>query len=150
MTTKEYLQQAYRLDKRINSHIREKEELMQMATSVSSPQWKEDVIQTSKSGDAPFLRTLEKMWELEEQITAEIDLYVDLKAQIHTVLNQVSNPDYLMVLRYRYIHNYCWERIGEELLAGRRTVIRWHDAAISQLKVPENPIVIDGSMGLRS
>lgn len=27
MTTKEYLQQAYRLDKRINSHIREKEEL---------------------------------------------------------------------------------------------------------------------------
>lgn len=54
MTTKEYLQQAYRLDKRINSHIREKEELMQMATSVSSPQWKEDVVQTSKSGDAPF------------------------------------------------------------------------------------------------
>lgn len=150
MTTKEYLQQAYRLDKRINSHIREKEELMQMATSVSSPQWKEDVVQTSKSGDAPFLRTLEKMWELEEQITAEIDLYVDLKAQIHTVLNQVSNPDYLMVFRYRYIHNYCWERIGEELLADRRTVIRWHDAAISQLKVPENPIVIDGSMGLRS
>ena len=137
MTTKEYLQQAYRLDKRINSHIREKEELMQMATSVSSPQWKEDVVQTSKSGDAPFLRTLEKMWELEEQITAEID-------------KQVSNPDYLMVLRYRYIHNYCWERIGEELLADRRTVIRWHDAAISQLKVPENPIVIDGSMGSRS
>ena len=62
-TTKEYLQQAYRLDKRINSHIREKEELMQMATSVSSTQWKEDVVQTSKSGDAPFLRTLEKMWE---------------------------------------------------------------------------------------
>ena len=79
MTTKEYLQQAYRLDKRINSHIREKEELMQMATSVSSPQWKEDVVQTSKSGDASFLRTLEKMWELEEQITAEIDLYVDLR-----------------------------------------------------------------------
>ena len=47
---------------------------MQMATSVSSTQWKEDVVQTSKSGDAPFLRTLEKMWELEEQITAEIDL----------------------------------------------------------------------------
>ena len=150
MTTKEYLQQAYRLDKRINSHIREKEELMQMATSVSSPQWKEDVVQTSKSEDAPFLRTLEKMWELEEQITAEIDLYVDQKAQIHTVLHQVSNPDHQMVLRYRYIHNYCWERIGEEVLADCRTVIRWHDGAISQLKVPENPIVIDGSMGLRS
>lgn len=33
MTTKEYLQQAYRLDKRINSHIKELEELKSMAAA---------------------------------------------------------------------------------------------------------------------
>lgn len=36
MTTKEYLQQAYRLDKRINSHIKELEELKSMAAAISS------------------------------------------------------------------------------------------------------------------
>ena len=142
MTTKEYLKQAYRLDQRINSHIREKEELMQMATSVSSPQWKEDVVQTSKTGDAPFMRTLEKMWELEEQITEEIDKLVDLKQQIHQVVSRVDNIDGQMVLRFRYIHNYTWEKIGIEMSADRATVIRWHDAAISKVKVPENAIII--------
>ena len=137
MTTKEYLQQAYRLDKRINSHIKELEELKSMAAAISSPQITSDKVQTTPSGDPPYVSALMRIWEMEEKINAEIDLYVDLKAQIHTVLKQVSDPDYLMVLRYRYIPNYCWEQIGEELLADRRTVIRWHDAAIKQLQVPE-------------
>ena len=142
MTTKEYLQQAYRLDKRINSHIKELGELKSMAAAISSPQITADKVQTTPSGDPPYVSALMRIWEMEEKINEEIDLYVDLKAQIHSVLKQVSNPDYLMVLRYRYIHNYCWEQIGEELLADRRTVIRWHDAAIKQLLVPENAIVI--------
>ena len=142
MRAKEYLQQAYRLDKRINSHIRELGDLKQMAQGISSPRLVADKVQTSPSGDSPYVSALMRIWEIEEKINAEVDLYVDLKAQIHSVLKQVSNPDYLMVLRYRYIHNYCWEQIGEELLADRRTVIRWHDAAIKQLLVPENAIVI--------
>ena len=95
MTTKEYLQQAYRLDKRINSHIKELEELKSMAAAISSPQITADKVQTTPSGDPPYVSALMRIWEMEEKINAEIDLYVDLKAQIHSVLKQVSNPDYL-------------------------------------------------------
>lgn len=142
MTVKEYLQQAYRLDKRINSHIKELEDLKLMAAGISSPKISADKVQTSPTSDAPYVSALEKIWEMEEKINAEIDQYVDLKDQIHTMLKQVTDPDQLMVLRYRYIHNYSWEQIGDELLAGRRTLIRWRDAAIEQLTLPENPIII--------
>lgn len=142
MTNKEYLSQAYRLDKRINSHIKELEELKSMAAAISSPAITEDRVQTSPGSDPPYVSALMRILEMEEKINAEIDLYVDLKAQIHTVLKQVTNPNYLMVLRYRYIHNFSWEKIGEELLAGRTTVIRWHDRAIRQLRIPKKPIII--------
>ena len=142
MTVKEYLQQAYRLDKRINSHIKELEDLKLMAAGISSPKISADKVQPSPTSDAPYVSALEKIWEMEEKINVEIDQYVDLKDQIHTMLKQVTDPDQLMVLRYRYIHNYSWEQIGDELLAGRRTLIRWRDAAIEQLTLPENPIII--------
>ena len=142
MTVKEYLQQAYRLDLRINSHILELEDLKHMEAGISSPKISADKVQTSPNSDAPYVSALERIWEMEEKINAEIDKYVDLKAQIHTMLRQVTDVNQQMVLRFRYIHNYSWEQIGDELIAGRRTVIRWRDEALEQLTLPENPIII--------
>ena len=63
MKVKEYLHQAYRLDKRIQSDIEEMESLREMATSVSSPSWDEKV-QTSQNADAKFVRCLERIMDL--------------------------------------------------------------------------------------
>ena len=82
------------------------------------------------------------MWELEQKINAEIDRLVDLKEQIRTVIDRVENPDEQMVLRYRYIHNWTWERIGNELHADARTVRRWHGKALLHVTLPENPLKI--------
>lgn len=67
MTAKEYLRQAYRLDQKINSDLEEVAALREMASSVSSPQLSERV-QTSRKGDAPFVRCLEKIIELEDKM----------------------------------------------------------------------------------
>ena len=55
MKAKEYLHQAYRLDKRIQSNIEEMERLRELSTSVSSPSWGER-IQTQRHTDALFVR----------------------------------------------------------------------------------------------
>ena len=47
-----------------------------------------------------------------------------------------------MVLRYRYVHNFTWEQIGDELNADKSTIRRWHGNALNHVVVPENPIVI--------
>lgn len=141
MTSKEYLRQAYRLDQRINSDIEEVGRLRSMASSVSSPSLGERV-QTSHNGDAPFVRSIEKIIELEHKIDQEIDLYVNLKDQIRTVIAKVEDPNEQLVLRYRYVHNYTWEQIGDRLYADRTTVYRWHSNALRHVSLPDDPIVI--------
>lgn len=141
MTAKEYLHQAYRLDHKINSDIEELGRLREMSGSISSPQFGERV-QTTRNLDAPFVKSLEKIFEMEQKINAEIDLYVDLKREIRTVIEKVENTDEQMVLRYRYIHNMTWEDIGDELHADKSTVRRWHGAALTHVVLPENPIKI--------
>ena len=141
MTNKEYLHQAYRLDHKINSDIEELRRLREMAGSISSPQWGERV-QSSRNTDAPFVRSIEKIIILEEKINKEIDTLVDLKEQMRDVIAGVENTDEQMVLRYRYIHNYTWEQIGDELNADKATVWRWHKTALSNVVLPEKPIII--------
>ena len=141
MTAKEYLRQAYRLDQKINSDLEEVAALREMASSVSSPQLSERV-QTSRKGDAPFVRCLEKIIELEDKINKEIDLLVELKKEIRAVITTVEDTDERMVLKYRYVHNYTWEQIGNELHADARTVRRWHGKALLHVVLPENPITV--------
>lgn len=141
MTPKEYLRQAYRLDQKINSDIAEAARLREMASSVGSPGLEEHY-NPNRPTEAPFARTLEKVWEMEQKINAEIDKLVDLKEQIRTVIDKVENPDEQMVLRYRYIHNYTWEQIGDALFADESTIRRWHGRALQHITVPENHITI--------
>lgn len=141
MTAKEYLKQAYRIDHRINSDIAELGRLREMSTSISSPNLGEKV-QASHCGDAPFMKCLERIYDLEARINDEIDLFVDLKNEIRSVIDTVPNTDERMVLRYRYIHNFTWEQIGDELSADSRTVRRWHGQALQHVVLPENPIKI--------
>jgi DNA-directed RNA polymerase specialized sigma subunit len=141
MTSKDYLRQAYRLDQRINSDIAEAARLREMSVSVSSPAFDERV-QTSRDADAPFVRCLEKIMALEEHINREIDLYVDLKEQIRTVIETVPNMDERMVLKYRYVHNMTWEQIADKLYESVSTIKRQHGSGLTHVKMPETPVVI--------
>ena len=141
MTAKEYLRQAYRLDHRIDSDITEMERLREMACSIGSPGFEEHY-DPNHATEAPFVRALEKVWKMEEKINGEIDRLVDLKAQIRGVIEAVTDPNERMVLRYRYIHNMTWERIGDELHAGETSVRRWHASALSHVVLPDDPIII--------
>lgn len=142
MTAKEYLHQAYRLDQRIKSDTMEAQNLREMAGSVSAIQYDKERIQTMRSTEAPFVRTLEKLWDLEEKIAGELETLSDLKKQIREVIEAVEDTDERMVLKYRYIHNLTWEQIGMELCADARTIRRWHGKALQHVSLPDNPIVI--------
>ena len=133
MTAKEYLRQAYRLDQKISSDLEEVASLREMSASVSSPQLTERV-QTSKNTDAPFVRALEKIIDLEEHINKEVELLMELKKEIRVVITTVEDTDERMVLKYRYVHNYTWEQIGNELHADARTVRRWHGKALQHIQ----------------
>ena len=141
MTAKEYFRHAYRLNQRINSDIAEVDQLRMMATNITSSALDEKV-KRSRNGDAPFVSAIERIDKLERKIDAEVDLFVNLKEEMRTVIGSVDNPNEQMVLRYRYIHNYTWDKIGIELNADSRTIRRWHGKALSHVTLPKNPVKI--------
>ena len=141
MTAKEYLKQAYRLDQRINDDIKEIPRLREMAQSISSITMG-DRAQSSKHGEAPFAKRIEKLIDLEKRIDAEIDLLVDLKAQTQRTIADVQDVNDRLVLDCRYIRGMTWEQIGEELHVDKATAWRWHERAIKHVVVPDNPIII--------
>lgn len=91
MKVKEYLGQAYRLDQRINSDIEELGKLREMSSSIASP-CLEERVQTSRNTDAPFVRSLMKIMELEDKINAEIDNLVELKSRYAVLLMGLPIP----------------------------------------------------------
>lgn len=145
MTVKEYLGQAYLLDQRIHSYSIECEELRLMAESISSPSFEEHY-NASRNTDAPYVHTVEKLWEMEEKILKEQSTLVKLKSQIRDVIAQVDKPEFQTVLRYRYIHNYTWPRIADLLKVDVVTVQRWHNKAISRIILPEDVINLKSAM----
>lgn len=141
MTAEEYLSQAHRLDQKINSDLKELADLRATAYSISSPGW-EERIRAAGPKEAPFVHNVEKILLLESKINREIDTFVDLKEQIRETINAVNDPDQQIVLRYRHLHGYTWEAIGDELHVDAKTAKRWYDTALETMVLPEKPICI--------
>lgn len=142
MEIKEYLSQSYRLNQRIESNLLEIERLKDMSLSVSAICYDREVVQTTRSTEAYFVKCLAKIDELRLEIDEEVKLMVELKKQIRDTIMNVENIDEKMVLVYRYIQNHTWEQIGEKLNADARTIRRWHGKAIKKVVLPEKPIKI--------
>lgn len=142
MNVKDYLKQGRLLDQKINFNLRRLQEMKDGICSISSPQFKADKVQTSPDGDAPFVKALMQVEDMQEHINQEIDLLVDLRRQIDETIRSVPSNEYQLVLLYRYLEGRTWESIGASLGVGKTTVKRWHQEALIRVRMPENPIMI--------
>ena len=135
MTAKEYLQQAYRLNELIDSDVHELERLRDLAGRINSPNFGERV-QSSRNLDAPFVKYLGDIMEMEEKIQKELCRLVVLKKQILAVLESVADREERLLLTYRYLNNESWEQIAEGLSVSMSTVHRIHASALRNFPVP--------------
>lgn len=137
MTAKEYLRQAYRLNERINSHIEEMENLRDLSGRIQGVGYGERIPSPNRQTDAPFVKVIEKIMDYEERINGEIDRLVNLKQEMEEAIEQMTNIDERLLLRYRYLDNHSWEDIGILLNASVRTVHRIHSAALQHFSIPK-------------
>ena len=137
MRVETYLSQGRLLDQRINYQLKKLGELKNAACSLPAVTIRKDKVQSSTDGDAPFVRALIRVEEMEEKIKREIDMLADLKEEIMGMIGQVDSEELQMVLIYRYLEGMTWEEIGDLIYADRTTVKRWHRKAIEQIVLPE-------------
>lgn len=115
MKAKEYLQQLQRLDTVINQKIKEVHDLRLQAQSGSGLDYSKERVQSSPSRDAPFVKPICRIIDLEAEINAEIDKFVDEKHKIINQIQGLKNSDYISLLFKRYVEFKSLEKICVEM-----------------------------------
>ena len=135
MTTKEYLNQARHLDALIHCRLREIDYWRDLSSSVSGSSFEEHH-NPNRPTEAPFVRCLEKIDEIQHSVEEKVAYLVCLKDEINKAIDKLDNRDEQLLLRYRYLDNCTWEEIAAMLNVSIRSVHRIHGMALQHFSVP--------------
>jgi len=137
---KAYLQQLPWMDHDINALLEQRQQYMDMATHITGTL---DSIRVSGSGpDSKLEQCVIKLVDLERDIDAEIDAFVDLTRLIKRIIAQIPDKRHRDILTWRYINRWDWQRIADAMAYDRIWVWRLHGDALQEFqkifeKMPE-------------
>jgi DNA-directed RNA polymerase specialized sigma subunit len=135
MTAKEYLNQAYWLDRRIDSKLEQLSALRDTATKTSAVMDGEVVSHTRNVHSLQDV--IAKIIDMQEEINGDIDALVDLKRDIMRTIREIEDPEAQTVLELRYLCFKRWEEISVIMNYSVRRVYQIHDEALEKIPVPE-------------
>jgi len=136
MTPKQYLQQAYLLDEKINSRLRELKRLRELSECVSALSYTSDKVQASRKKGSQVESNVIRIIELERTINDEIEQLLKLKEEIRTAINNVEDEREKLILRMRYLEYLSWETIADRLAYTKQRVHQLHGIALQRINPP--------------
>ena len=136
MNTKEYLQQAFYLDKRINSKLEQVESLNALATKANSTL--SDMPKNPNGETSRLEDTIVKIIDLQEDINKDIDKLVDLKSEIVAVINKIEDKELQVILEKRYLCFETWEKIAIDMNYSVQYCFKVHRIALSKINFKSN------------
>lgn len=135
MTAKEYFSQAYQIDVRIDSKIEQIARLRELATKAT--QTLSDMPGSATKNTHQMEDIIVKIVDLENEINADIDRLVDLKARIIDIIRSVNDAEQQTVLELRYLNYMSWSRIADQMGYCRQQAQRIHNQAISNIVITD-------------
>ena len=132
MRTEEYLNQARHLDTQINSKLSQIESLSALATKCTAILT--DMPGNKNNGTSKMEDTILKIITLQEEINSDIDVLVDLKKEIMTIIKKVENSEYRTLLENRYLSFLSWEKIAVEMKYSIQQVYRKRTEALKKIE----------------
>lgn len=133
MDAKQYLSQAYYLDKRINSKIEQVASLRELATKATASIHAERVSGTTQR--SPMENAVVKLIDLEHEINDDIDRLVDLKRELNEFISEIDNHAYRIVLELRYLNGNTWEEVSAVMGYDLRWIYRLHGKALNEVEI---------------
>ncbi|MBR1737715.1 MAG: DUF1492 domain-containing protein [Firmicutes bacterium] len=131
MTAEEYLNQAYKIDKRINSELEQIASLRELATKATSTL--SNVPPSGTRNVHKMEDVIAKIVDMESEINTEIDTLVDLKRDVRKRIKAVNNYEYRILLELRYLCFKSWKEISAEMGYGIRHIYRLRDEALEAM-----------------
>lgn len=137
MDAKKYLSQARLLNNRIKSFENELEYINTIALGPSGPSYGPNKIKQQPNLEAPFIRYIDKIMELEKMIHDEIDKLMALKREIAKTIAEIGDAKLEIILRERYINCRNWEDIAIDLAYSQVYLYKLHQRALKLVKIPK-------------
>lgn len=113
------------------------EEYNRLSYSIPGMNFEQVRVDKSRNLDAPFVKWLAKLDEIERQIEKEKTKLDEMLVIVTSAIEAIDDDNYKSVLTYRYIDNLIWEDIADKLYVSHATVHRWHSAALDILEIPK-------------
>ena len=132
MTAKEYLSQAYRIDQRINAKLEQVERLRALTRKATVSYGGETVSHTRNV--SALEDSIHRLMEAENELNGEIDRLVDLKRDIHRLLQRVREPELQLLLELRYLCFKSWSEIAVMMEYEDRYVYKVHGRALREVE----------------
>ena len=124
MTAKEYLSRYHLINIRINQKIDQQRQLRELATNISP---------SSGGGHSSGVSDKVGIATLEQEINAEIDELIRVKAEIEHTISAVADERLKLILIARYINCNRWEQIAVMQNIELRWLYRLHGRALSEV-----------------
>ena len=115
MQAKEYLQQLKRMDTAITLKIKEADTLRARSESMGGRDYSKERVQSSHSTDAPYVKTLTRVIDLEQEIDQEIDRLSAKRHEIITQIQGLKNSKHIELLYKRYVEFKRFDLIAKEM-----------------------------------
>ena len=134
MTTKEYLSQAFYMNRQIKAKERRLEWLREIAPGPSMRFSQEE----KSKGDPRSSRVEEaalKVVELEEEIASDILELVRVMKDIASAISRVDSMECRTILEMRYLSFMEWDEIISRMGYSRSYVFRLHGKALNVMKI---------------
>lgn len=129
---KDYLNQVRNADKMIDLKQKRLDELNAQKTAIGSQDFSRERVKSSPSGDT-LSRLIDKIVDLQNEINADIDRFIDLKAEIMRKIEALQNADDRIFLYAKYFEYKKHSEIAEEMRYSERNIVKIHKRALSQL-----------------
>lgn len=142
MDIESYLKQYYKLEKRIEYLNLDIELLKIKANSACAPVLSDMPKSPNPPQEAYFAKMLELIWDKEEKLKEEMELFNNLNIEIDEILSQIEDVNILNIFVLKYKHHKSWSDIGRIVYADRRTVKKWWKETMKDLELPKDFIKI--------
>lgn len=128
----EWLKNYRALDAKIESLTEDLQVWNARATKITATISQEP--KASSSGDQ-LQRCVDKICELREEISREMDKLRQRRQQIEAAIRTLEDERYRDLLWYRYIEGMTWDEIAVKMYYSRMQVCRFHGRALNKIKL---------------
>ena len=132
MRSKDYLNQAFQIEKRIAAKAEQIESLRTAVTKVTTT-----LIDVKVQGSQQTSRMeniIAKMMDLEEELKTDMDALIAIKSEVMKTIRLVPDPELQLILEKRYLCYEKWEDISIDLNISIQHTFRLHGEALKKIE----------------